>query len=252
MKSKLKYLLMICMSFIVFSCANRQEIVYFQGNDQEALNTIYEQQVPKIQVNDILAIGVTAADVRATEAFNQSSVYETRQSQDGSFRVTYTVDQNGFIDFPVLGKVKLAGLTRTQAIDELRNKLAQYIKDPGVNLTFQNFRISVLGEVQKPGSFTLPNERVSILEAISMAGDLTIQGVRKNIMVIREHDGVKETHRIDLTSRDALDSPVYYLAQNDVVYVEPNKTKMQSSVLNYTVFVSIAGVIISVIAVLSR
>ena len=240
------------MSFIVFSCANRQELVYFQGNDQETLNTIYEQQIPKIQVNDILAIGVSAADVRATEPFNQSNVYQTRQSQDGTFRTTYTVDQNGFIDFPVLGKVKLAGLTRTQAIDELRNKLAQYIKDPGVNLTFQNFRISVLGEVQKPGSFTLPNERVSILEAISMAGDLTIQGVRKNIMVIREHDGVKETHRIDLTSRDALDSPVYYLAQNDVVYVEPNKTKMQSSVLNYTVFVSIAGVIISVIAVLSR
>ena len=244
--------MVLCLPLFIFSCATREQLVYFQGNDQETLNSIYEQNVPKIQANDILAIGVTAADARATEPFNQSSVYQMRNSTDGSYRVTYTVDENGMIDFPVLGQVTLGGLTRTEAIETLRSQLSKYIKDPGVNVTFTNFRVSVMGEVQKPGTFTLPNERVSILEALSMAGDLTIQGVRSNVMVIREQNGVKETHRVDLTSREALDSPVFYLAQNDVIYVEPNKSKIQSSVVNYSIFVSIAGIIISVIAVLSR
>ena len=247
MKNNLKKLLVLCLPLFIFSCATREQLVYFQGNDQETLNSIYEQNVPKIQANDILAIGVTAADARATEPFNQSS-----NSTDGSYKVTYTVDENGMIDFPVLGQVKLGGLTRTEAIETLRSQLSKYIKDPGANVTFTNFRVSVMGEVQKPGTFTLPNERVSILEALSMAGDLTIQGVRSNVMVIREQNGVKETHRVDLTSREALDSPVFYLAQNDVIYVEPNKSRIQSSVVNYSIFLSIAGIIISVISVLSR
>ncbi|WP_395090545.1 polysaccharide biosynthesis/export family protein [Vaginella massiliensis] len=252
MANKLNKFLVWCIPFLIFSCASREQLVYFQGDEQERLNSIYEQSIPKIQTNDILAISVTAADVRATEPFNQSSVYQTRSSSDGVFRSTYTVDEDGMIDFPVLGQIKLGGLTRTQAINKMRAELSRYIKDPGVNLTFTNFRVSVMGEVQKPGTFTLPNERVSILEALSMAGDLTIQGVRENVMVIREQNGVKETHRINLTSREALDSPVFYLAQNDVVYVEPNRSKIQSSVVNYSIFVSIAGIIISVISVLSR
>lgn len=255
MKNKLTYLLLlISLPLFIFSCASSKDIVYFQGDDQQALDAVYETQIPKIQPNDILAIAVSAADARATEAFNQNSIYQARSSTggDGSYKVTYTVDEQGYIEYPILGKVKLGGLTRSQAIEAMRARFSQYIKDPSVSITYTNFRVSVMGEVQKPGTFNLPNERVSILEALSMAGDLTIQGVRKNIMVIREQNGVKETHRIDISSRDALNSPVFYLAQNDVVYVEPNKTKMQSSVLNYTVFVSIAGVIISVITVLSR
>lgn len=148
--------------------------------------------------------------------------------------------------------MQLNGLTRTQAIELFKQKLQPYIVNPGVNINYVNFKVSVIGEVSKPGAYTLPNERLTILEALALAGDLTIQGVRENVMVIREIDGVKTTYRIDLTKREALDSPVYYLAQNDVVYVQPNQSKMQSSVVNYTVFISIAGIIISVLSVLSR
>ncbi|MND54044.1 SLBB domain protein [compost metagenome] len=132
--------------------------------------------------------------------------------------------------------------------------MSQYIKDPGVNINFNNFRISVLGEVARPGSFITPTERITVLEALGMAGDLTIRGVRENIMVIREIDGQKNIHRLDLTQQNALNSPYYYLAQNDVVYVEPNKAQINNSKLgaNTNIIISIASLLITVISVLTR
>ncbi|MGE8421794.1 MAG: polysaccharide biosynthesis/export family protein, partial [Sphingobacterium siyangense] len=135
-----------------------------------------------------------------------------------------------------------------------RLELSQFIKDPGVNMNFNNFRVSVLGEVAKPGSFIMPTERVTVLEAIGMAGDLTIRGIRENVMLIREVDGKKSMHRLDLTQQSALNSPYYYLAQNDVIYVEPNKAQINNSKLgaNTNIIISIASLIITVISVLTR
>jgi len=253
MKNKIFNLLIVIVILTISSCASKKELVYFQGDQQST--TKYEEYIPKIQSSDMLAISVSAADIKATEPFNQQSVYQVNSGmQNNPYAKVYTVDENGYINYPLIGNVKVGGLTRTEAENELKSKISKYIVNPGVNINFTNFRISVLGEVAKPGNFTIPNERVSILDALGMAGDLTINGVRKNIMVIREQNGQKQTYNVDLTSKEILNSPVYYLAQNDVVYVEPNNAKISSSKFtpNYSLWISVAGVIISVIAVISK
>ncbi|MGJ1514931.1 polysaccharide biosynthesis/export family protein [Sphingobacterium siyangense] len=238
------------------SCGSRRNMVYFQP-DSSQINTLYEQYVPKIQANDILTIVVTAADPRATMPFNPVSMMPNgnlTQQTDLALRPTYTVDDNGDLTLPMLGKIHVSGLTRLQAIEKIRSELNQYIKDPGVNINFNNFRVSVLGEVARPGSFIMPTERVTILEALGMAGDLTIRGVRENVLLVREIDGKKTMHRLDLTQQNTINSPFYYLAQNDVIYVEPNKSQINNSKLgaNTSVVISIAGLLITVISVLTR
>lgn len=242
--------------FMMSSCGSRKSMVYMQS-DSTVINSIYEQYIPTIQPNDILTISVTAADPKVTAPFNlMSSMPNSNMTQatDMALRPTYTVDNDGNITFPFLGKVLIKGLTRVQAIELLRSKLSIYIKDPGVNMNFNNFRISVLGEVARPGSFIMPTERVTILEALGMAGDMTIRGVRSNVLVIREVNGQKTMNRLDLTSQNVLNSPYYYLAQNDVIYIEPNKAQINNSKLgaNTNIIISIAGLLITVISVLTR
>jgi len=245
----------VCLLFLT-SCASKKDLVYLQPDSLE-LNTLYELNAPKLQPGDILAISVTADDVRATLPFNQVSPYQgssgTIQSTN-PFIPTYSIDSNGEIDFPKLGKVKLAGLTRTQAMDLLRREVGRYIHDPGISMVLQNFRVTVLGEVKSPGTFTMESDRLTILEALGMAGDMTMYGERKNVLVVREQDGKKEEFRLDLTRRETLNSPAYYLTQNDVVYVEPNGARVQSSKYsqNTSIFISVASVLITVISVLTR
>ena len=254
MKNKISKFLLIFTLLIITSCASRKELVYFQGEQNSF--TKYEEYIPKIQSSDMLAISISAADIKATEPFNQQNVYQINSTttQNNPYAKVYTVDENGFINYPILGQVKIGGLTRTEAENELKTKLSKYIVNPGVNINYTNFRISVLGEVTKPGNFNILNERVSILDALGMAGDLTINGVRSNVMVIREQNGQKQTYNVDLTSKEMLNSPVYYLAQNDVVYVEPNNAKISASKFtpNYSLWISVAGVIISVISVIAK
>lgn len=249
-------LLCIIMLLIFSSCGSRKNMVYLQPDSIE-IHTMYEQFVPKIQANDILTVVVTAADPKVTAPFNPVSSMMSNnltQQTDMALRPTYTVDEKGDLTLPMLGKVHVAGLTRVEAIEKIRSDLGQYIKDPGVNINFNNFRVTVLGEVARPGSFIMPTERVTVLEALGMAGDLTIRGVRENVMLIREVDGQKITRRLDLTKQNTLNSPYYYLAQNDVIYVEPNKSQINNSKLgsNTNVIISIAGLLITVISVLTR
>jgi len=247
---------LLTMLMLFSSCGSRKSMVYLQ-QDSTQINSFYEQHVPKIQANDILTIVVTAADPKVTAPFNPVSSMTgggITQQTDMALRPTYTVNDQGDITLPMLGSVHIAGLTRLQAIDKLRVELSKYIKDPGVNINFNNFRVSVLGEVARPGSFIIPSERITVLEALGMAGDMTIRGLRENVMVIREVDGQKMVHRLDLTHQGTLNSPYYYLAQNDVVYVEPNKSQINNSKLgaNTNVIISIASLLITVISVLTR
>ena len=251
-------LFVFAINLIFLSCASRKDLVYFQSADSIALVTNYENNAPKLQPGDILAISVTADDVRATQPFNPISSYAgaagTGLQSNNPFIPTYAIDNNGFIDFPKLGKVKLAGKTRTEAIDYMRQEVGKYIISPGISMELRNFRVTVLGEVKNPGTYPINNDRITLLEALGLAGDLTINGIRDNVLVIREQNGKKSEYRVNLTSRNALNSPVYYLAQNDVVYVEPNGARIQSSkyTQNTSIFVSIAGVLITVISVLTR
>lgn len=248
--------LLVFFILIFSSCASKKNLVYFQPDSTE-LHTSYELNAPKLQPGDILAISVTADDARATQPFNQMSPYQGTTGAlqaTNPFIPTYTIDINGEIDYPKLGKIKLAGLTRTQAIDLLRSEVTKYIVDPGISMQIRNFRVTVLGEVTRPGSFEIENDRITILEALGMAGDLTIYGERRNVLVVREENGKKTEYRVNLTKRETLNSPVYYLSQNDVVYVQPNGARVQTSKYTQTtsVFVSVIGLIITVISVMTR
>ena len=225
-------------------------MVYLQGiEDAKSYDNITNYE-PKLQPDDLLSIIISAENPEVTVPFNLPIIqgnYEINNNQNGI--KTYLIDNAGFIDFPVLGKIKLGGLTRTEAHQKLADMLADYVKNPGVNLRILNYKISVLGEVVRPGSYVIQSERITILEALSLANDLTIYGKRDNILVIHEADGKKTYTRVDITKGDILNSPAYYLAQNDVVVVEPNRTKINSSIIgpNATVLLSGITVLISVL-----
>ena len=168
--------------------------------------------------------------------------------------MSYLVNIDGELNFPVLGKIKVEGFTNKEITDLLTKRLSDYIKNPVVNVRLINFKVSVLGEVGRPGTYPVTNERISIIEAISLARDLTIQGKRANVLLVREEHGKRVFVNIDLTNKKLFNSPYYYLAQNDVVYVAPNKAKMNASAAspNTGIIISAISVLISLIAILTR
>ena len=175
-----------------------------------------------------------------------------RVAQEGGLRpesLDYLVDQAGEIDFPVIGKLKIEGLSPEELRILLRDRLSDYLKDPIINIRLRNFTVTVLGAVNSPGTYPVAGagEQITILEALGLANDLTIQGLRENILVIRDFNGTKVYTRIDLTSKNMVKSPVFYLTQNDVIYVEPNKSAIRSSTINTntTVAISIASLLIT-------
>lgn len=238
------------------SCVSKKEIVYFQ-NDAINQSLVSNNYKTIFKADDLLQITVSALDLEAVQPFNLPavSVATTTNNVIGTpQQIPYLIDNKGFIDFPLLGKVKLAGLTRSEAIKLLKDKLdPDYVKNPTINIQITNFTITVLGDVKRPGSYTIPNERVTVLEALGLSGDLNITGVR-NIRVFREENGEKKTYNLDLTSNTIFTSPAYYLQQNDVVYVQPNKASSQDAAFNRNagLFVSVGSVIISLIAILTR
>lgn len=230
------------------SCASRRDIVYLQPTSPQIDLSNY--QSPRIQNDDLLTIVVSAADIKATIPFNQQSPYQVNAAgSDLAFKPAYLVDENGEIDFPVIGRLRVHGMTRMEAAALIREKLDTYIVSPSVNVTFANFRVTVLGEVHRPGTYTLPQERITIFEALGLAGDINIKGLRKNILLLREKDGIKQTHRLDLTTDSVLNSPYYYLAQNDVIYVEPNASQIRDSRFgqNTNVLISVSSLFITVV-----
>lgn len=251
-----RYLLFVFLMSTLLSCGSRKEMVYLQP-DSTSLHTHYEQFIPKIQPQDILTISVTADDPKVTAPFNPiatNSPNNLNSNLEMALRPTYTVDSDGFIQFPLLGKLKFSGLTRLEAISLLRERLSKYINDPIVNMNFNNFRVTVLGEVARPGSYIVPTERITILEALGLAGDMTNRGIRTNVLLVREKEGRKDIQRLDLTKQDLLNSPYYYLTQNDVLYVEPNKAQINNAKLgaNTNIIISVASLLITVISVLTR
>jgi len=219
---------------LMYSCATKEDVVYFNGMNSSDNSIGLDSYSPTYHVDDELVIIVNALDAEAARPFNKSSVSVSLDILDarGRERIqTYRVDPDGNVNFPVLGKLKLAGLNRTQATVMLQEKLTDYIKDPIVDIETVNYRITVLGEVARPGTFTATNERITLVEAISLAGDMTIYGERENVLVIQDYDGKKTYTRVNMKSNDLFNSPVYYLSQNDVVYVEPNKTRAKNSAI---------------------
>jgi polysaccharide export outer membrane protein len=242
---------------IYTSCVSKKDIIYFQNDDINQAN-VSNSYKTIIKPDDLLQITITALDIEAVRPFNLAAVTYASSSNSAigvAQQQTYLVDTSGEIEFPVLGKLKIGGLTRNQTIDFLKNKLSpNYIKEPNINIKIANYKISVLGDVQRPGSYNIPNERITILDALALAGDVNISGQRNNLLIIREENNKKVQYRIDLRSNKLLTSPVYYLQQNDVVYVEPNYARIQSASSNSStsLFISITGLIITMVSLLTR
>lgn len=236
------------------SCASRKDLVYFQD---EPISNGQIDSAPKQLIykpDDILTINVSAADAIAAQPFNLAIVSESDNliNATGATRLqTYLIDHNGNIEFPVLGSIHLAGMTRIEATEMLKEKIRIYAKDPIVNIRLANFTVTIIGEVSSPGTFTIQDERITLPEALGLANDLTIFGKRKDILLIREVDGVKKFAKIDLTSVNAVISPLYYLQQNDVIVVEPNNARIRSSTFNQnnSVLISAIGTLTTIIAV---
>lgn len=234
-------------------------MVYYQNIDGMNISQSNASYEVKIQPDDVLLIIVSAEDPEIAIPFNLTTVAVSSSGRPdiatGQLTTqTYLVDKNGYIEFPVLGKVQVGGLTRTEVLQLLKDKIGVYIKKPIINLRITNFKVSLQGEVNMPGTYTVASERLTLIEALSMAKDLTIYGKRNSILVIRESNGVKSFNRIDITKADFINSPFYYLAQNDVVYVEPNATRINSSVVgpNTSVIISAISILVSLSVLIFR
>jgi polysaccharide export outer membrane protein len=209
------------------SCVSKKEVIYFQNVKDFETMVDTDSFTPKFKVNDIVTIFVSTFDLEAAKPFNLFIEGGGRNGQPQL--IDYLVDIEGNIDYPVLGKIKLLGLTVQEVQILFKEKLSLYLKDPIVNIRIQNFRVSVLGEVRSSGRYDVSGERITILEAIALAGDLTIKGNRENVLVMRDFNGAKTYTRVDLTSKELFNSPVYYLTQNDVVYVQPNNSAISNA-----------------------
>lgn len=232
-----KYVILLAVIFLA-SCQSYKKVPYLQDaeviNQAQQLETLYDA---KIMPKDLLTIVVSCTNPELAVPFNlvaatPASVQDVNsQTSVQPVLQQYLVDNEGRINFPVLGTLKVGGLTKSQAEQLIVNNLKPYIKEtPIVTVRMANYKISVLGEVARPGTFTITNEKVNLLEALAMAGDMTVWGLRDNVKLIREDaNGKQEIHTLDLNKAETILSPYYWLQQNDVVYVTPNKTKARNA-----------------------
>jgi polysaccharide export outer membrane protein len=234
------------------SCVSKEKMIYFQ-EAQKLAETAAKNELLKIQEDDELMILVSASDASDVISAKPFNLFLNSGQGSANQPLTYLVDANGIISFPVLGDIEVKGKTTLELKEFLTEKLSPYLNKPIVNIRLENFRFSVMGEVKNSGVYVSKNERVSIPEAIAMAGDLTIQGKRKNVLLIRKNGDKYQEIRLDLTDASLFSSPYFYLAQNDVIYVEPNKARVNSSAIGTTsTLISIASALLSIILIITR
>ena len=261
-----KLFLALALTGLMASCTSYKNVPYLQ--DPQVVNT-YGKNVPlydaKIMPKDLLTITVNTTDPQAAAPFNLTVQDPLNAAIGGKLSTTtqpslqqYLVSNDGEIDFPVVGRLKVGGMTKNEAEALIRTQLKPYLKEaPIVTVRLSNYKISVLGEVARPGTFTVNNEKINVLEALAMAGDMTVYGIRNDVKLIREEaTGKREIIEMDLTKSDLILSPYFYLKQNDIIYVTPNKAKAKNSdVGNSTtlwfsatsILVSIASLIVTVL-----
>ncbi len=255
-KTKWVFAVVLLLAFVT-SCVTKKEILYLQDIERLDGATAALQNSPVISPNDILQIQVSSYDMEASAPFNLVAPTQNIQTGDyvaGRQAQGYLVNNDGTIEFPVLGTLQVGGMTRQELLEDLKKRVSIYVKDPIINIRIINYKVTVLGEVAAPGTYYVNDERITLLEALGNAGDMTIFGKRDDILILREQNGIKTYSKIDITKSDFLNSPFYYLQQNDVVYVGQNNAQVNSAAYNRNtgVYISIASVLISVIVLISR
>jgi polysaccharide export outer membrane protein len=243
-------------SLLLFTnCASRKNFVYFQDNTDKKINAEYPLKLKK---GDILNIKVFGCDEESIKIFNIPTTNNQNANRNyfsgGTPSNGYLINKIGEIDFPLIGKIKLSELSIEEATDLIKFKLNTYLKDPKVSIQIQNFKITILGDVKNPGTIEVPNEKITLIEAIGIAGDLNITAKRKNILLLRDENGIKKQYRIDLTNSNFINSPIYCLEQNDIIYVEANQAKINSSNVSgsSSILVAIASLVITTVNILTK
>lgn len=243
---RLYVLILLSINGLFTACSTNKKITYFKNVPDTLSSAMTIEHAPyadpKIQPNDIMQINIQTIDTKTSSELQgapspglpATSAANTSTGASAPIITGFLVDNEGDVAIPLVGKVKIAGLTTTEARDLITKKVSVYYREPVVNVRFANFSITVLGEVTRPGTYTISNEKVSLLDAIGIAGDLTIYGKRDNVMLIREENNSKTFMRFNLNSDDIFRSPYYYLRQGDVVYVEPNKARTKLGVTDPT------------------
>ena len=259
-KNQILLFLVFAAVCLLTSCGSYKNVTYFQN--REALEKAAKGYLvdARIMPKDVLTITVNTVNPDAAAPFNLSVPTafnnQTRSTYSQPILQTYLVDNNGVIEFPVLGTLKVGGLTKSECEKLIHDKIMPYLnakENPVVTVRMANYKISVLGEVNRPGMFTVSNEKINIFEALAQAGDLTIYGVRDNVKLIRENaKGRKEIHTVVLNDASLINSPYYYLQQNDILYVEPNKVKARNSTVGQTttLWFSATSILISMASLL--
>lgn len=253
---KKNILLAVLGALLFASCASRESIVYYQDIDQQ--NRVVGTHNTLIQPDDLLMIIVSAQNPLAAEAYNLTTnltVDPDNQSAGGRRQQPlYLVDSEGYIDFPVLGRLLIGGKTKEQVSDEMHALIAKDIKDAVINIRLMNYKVTVMGEVNRPGVHKINSERITLPEALSLSGDLTKYGKRDNILITRETTDGITTQRVDLTSTDFMQSDYFYLKQNDIVYVEPNNTRVNSSGVgpNISIYLTVISLLLTTTALILK
>ncbi|RZJ74845.1 MAG: sugar transporter [Flavobacterium sp.] len=250
------YLILVVYTLIYSSCAERRNLVYFSNLAKQVSNEKLEDQSIKIQQNDLLRINVTSLNPESNILFASNILNNNNNPNYYQEPSGYRVSKSGEVNFPVIGVVKIDGLTIAQVQDLVSSKLDKYVKKAIVEVQLINFKITVIGEVNRPSSFTVAGDRINLLEALGMAGDMTVYGKRENILIIREQNGQRIMKRLNLNHQDVLTSPFFTLRQNDIIYVEPDKSKAieysPNTRLMPIVIASISAVAVLITAVLNK
>lgn len=248
----MKFLSILFLPFLAItlltSCKTQRSLGYVEDFTDTTGTIEVKYPEPVIQTNDVLSIVVYSEAIDGGET---DRLYNLANTGSGSSTTQgFVVDNDGYIQYPRVGKLKADGLTKPQLAEEIRKKLETELQNPAVIIRLINFKITMLGEISRPGPITLPSEKVTILEAIGLAGDVNQYGKKDDIVVLREVDGTVEHGKVDLTSKTLFESPFYFLRQNDVVLVNPNKNKARLSDQVFNQRLGIAFSIINVIALL--
>jgi len=257
---KYSNLILVLLVALITSCSAPKNVAYLWNSDDVDLSQSQYLYDAKIMPKDVLTITVNTVNPEAAAPFNltvpTSFNNQSRSTYSQPILQTYLVDNEGTIDYPVLGRIKVGGLTKRECETMIHDKIKPYLnanEKPVVTVRMSSYSISVLGEVARPGSYQVSREKINILEALAQAGDLTIYGVRENVKLIREDaKGKKQIYHINLNDANLLTSPYYYLQQNDIVYVEPNKVKARNSTVGQTttLWFSATSILISMASLL--
>ncbi len=257
---KFSRLFLACAAVAVLgSCTSSKEILYFQNIDDAELKPLTTEYEAVIKKDDRLSIVVSGADKMVCAPYNltlsELGTSGVSSTNPENATLTYLVDPNGDIEFPILGKIHVEGMTRNELTNYLTERIGQDVKDPIVYVAIKNYKITILGEVRSPGTYVMDSEKTNILQALGRAGDLNLTAQRENLLLIREVDGQLMHVRIDLRDKDLLESPYFYLQQNDVLYVQPSATRVATATTAtgiWSVVLSSITTMIAIIGFLSK